>query len=415
MLSANVNIRERQPTVLAVVLGLTQILAWGSTYYLPAVLAQPIALDSGWSPTLVIGGLSIALLTAGLASPKVGRLIGRYGGRPVLAGGSVIFASGLLGVALAHSKIGYLAGWAVLGLAMAGGLYDAAFATLGRLYGANARAPITLVTIFAGFAGTICWPLSAVLLGRLGWRGACIVYAALHLILALPTHLLVVPAAPPLISRAQRPTDRESSSAREAPALAHRSMLFAMIATSFTLGAAITSVMTVHLLTILQAHGLSLSGAVTLGAIVGPSQVGARIYESVIGRRFHPTLTFILSGFLMAGGLIVLLLAFPLVGVGLVLYGGGVGIMTIARGTLPLALFGPSDYAILLGRLALPSLIAQAVAPAAAAPLLGHGAGASRTLAILAACSLINVVLIVALRVASVASATSNRVTNLRQ
>src|SRR5439155_827944 len=115
-------------------LGITQILAWGSSYYLPAVLAAPIVATTGWSLGWVIGGLSLGLFISGAVSPAVGRTIERWGGRPVLIGSAVLLAAGLCGLALAGSIPVYLASWAIIGLGMGGGLYDAAFATLGRRY-----------------------------------------------------------------------------------------------------------------------------------------------------------------------------------------------------------------------------------------------------------------------------------------
>ena len=142
-------------------LGIGQIFAWGSSYYLPAVLAKPIADSTGWSLTWVVGGLSLGLAVAGLVSPWVGRRIERRGGRRVLAGSSVMLAAGLLMLALAQSLPVYFLGWLIVGLGMGAGLYDPAFATLGRLYGKAARSAITGLTLFGGFASTVCWPLSA--------------------------------------------------------------------------------------------------------------------------------------------------------------------------------------------------------------------------------------------------------------
>jgi MFS family permease len=187
--------RSKAPSrgIIISALGVTQIFAWGTSYYLPAVLAAPIVVDTGWSLSWVVGGLSLGLLTAGIASPFVGRAIARRGGRPVLAVGAGLLATGLLALALAHSLPLFLLAWLVMGLGMGAGLYDPAFATLGRLYGEGGRSAITTLTLFGGFASTVCWPLSAFLEAHLGWRGACFVYAALQIVVALPIYLFVLP------------------------------------------------------------------------------------------------------------------------------------------------------------------------------------------------------------------------------
>ena len=179
--------------VVVTVLGVTQIFAWGSSYYLPAVLAKPIASDTGWSLSWVVGGLSLGLLIAGLVSPWVGRTIARRGGRLVLAVSAGLLAAGLSALALAHSLLAFLTAWLLVGLGMGAGLYDPAFATLGRLYGQSGRSAITALTLFGGFASTVCWPLSAFLEAHLGWRGACLVYAGFQLAVALPAYLFVLP------------------------------------------------------------------------------------------------------------------------------------------------------------------------------------------------------------------------------
>ena len=169
-----------------IVLGTAQILAWGASYYLPAVLATPIAVATGWPHAWVIGGLSLGLLVSGLVSPRIGRLIGAHGGRPVLAASAILLALGLVMIALAPSIVMFLAGWAMIGVGMGAGLYDPAFATLGRLYGEQARVPITQITLIAGFSSTICWPLSAYLVVHLGWQLTCLVYAGLLVGTVLP-------------------------------------------------------------------------------------------------------------------------------------------------------------------------------------------------------------------------------------
>ncbi|TIX59553.1 MAG: MFS transporter, partial [Mesorhizobium sp.] len=175
--------------IIITVLGLTQIMAWGSSYYLPAVIAPAVARDTSWPLAWVVGGLSLGLLVAGLISPRVGSSIERHGGRNVLAFSAFCIGAGQIGLAAAPSLAVYIGAWLVIGLGMGAGLYDAAFATLGRLYGNSARSAITTLTLFGGLASTVCWPISAFLLSTIGWRGACLAYAAVQLLIALPLYL----------------------------------------------------------------------------------------------------------------------------------------------------------------------------------------------------------------------------------
>jgi MFS family permease len=369
-------------------LGLTQILAWGSSYYLPAVLAEPIARDTGWPLSWVVGGLSLGLLIAAIVSPRVGSAIERHGGRPVLALSAITIGTGQLGLALAPNLGAYVAAWLVIGVGMGAGLYDAAFATLGRLYGHDARAAITALTLFGGFASTVCWPLSAFMLSTIGWRGACLVYAAIQLAAALPLYLVIIPRGAPAVA-APAPGARVMKTYTPAkPTL----LLLAALAMSLTLAAFLSSLMSVHLLTMLQASGIALAAAVGLGAAVGPFQVTARIVEMAIARYHHPVWTKAASVMFVAIGLSALWAGLPAILLALGSYGAGVGLESIARGTLPLALFGAAGYATLMGRLALPSLLAQAAAPWVGAILLER-VGAHGTLAVVAAVAVLNVAL----------------------
>lgn len=371
-------------------LGINQILAWGSSYYLPAVLAKPIAEETGWPLTWIVGGFTLGLLVAGMISPRVGRDIERHGGRPVLAVSAVLLALGHVGLALAQHYPVHVLAWLVMGAGIGMGLYDPAFATLGRLYGNDARRAITALTLYGGFASTVCWPFSAFLVANHGWRTACLVYAAIHLVIVLPVYWFGMP-------REER-RELPASAAKAAPATdggvamsaATYLLLFWLIALCLTLSAVITAVFSVHLLTVLQARDLPLATAVALGALVGPSQVGARIVEMAIGRHFHPVWTMVLSTVLVAVGIAMLLAGFPILSLALVLYGAGVGIRSIARGTVPLALFGAAGYAVLMGKLGLPSMLASALAPGAAAVLLDV-AGANALLAVLLGLALVNV------------------------
>jgi MFS family permease len=363
-------------------LGIVQILAWGSSYYLLAVLAEPIARDTGWPYPWVIGGVSLGLVVAGLVATRVGRAIEARGGRPVLAASTLLLAAGLALLAAAPGLPLYLAAWLVLGAGMGAGLYDAAFSTLGRLYGTGARAAITRLTLWGGFASTVCWPLSAALVESVGWRGACLAYAGLHLAVTLPLCVFALPREAPRTVAAAEPA-RHAAPARP-------TLLFLLLAAILTTAGTIAAAWSVHLIAILQAGGLAPATAVGLGALVGPAQVGARLVEMAFGSRYHPIWTLAAAAVLIAAGLALLWGGFRLPAVALIAYGAGNGIWSIARGALPLALFGPQGYAVVMGRLATPSLVAQALAPSAGALVMARY-GADATLGVLATLAALNV------------------------
>lgn len=373
-------------------LGITQILAWGSSFYLLGVLAPSIVKDTGWAYDLVVGGVSIGLLVAGLAAPRVGKLIARYGGRHVLAAGALLLSAGLVIVGVAPSLGWYALGWAAIGLGMSASLYDAAFSTLGSIYGAQSRSAITAVTLFGGFASTVCWPLSAAFAARFGWRGACIAYAVIQIAVALPVHLIALRRVKGMGSDAATDVGR---AVRLQPT---EHLRFAILAAVLTISAAILSIIGTHLIPILMARGFNSSIAVGLGMIVGPSQVGARAIEMFAGSRYHPVWTMVASAVLVAVAAFMLMSGLPNTALAIALYGAGNGIGSIARGTVPLALFGPDRYPVLMGRLAMPLLIAMAVSPFIGGLAFQKG-GADWTLALLTAIALVNVLLVALLRI----------------
>jgi hypothetical protein len=277
----------------------------------------------------------------------------------------------------------YLLAWAVVGIGMGAGLYDATFATLGRLYGTDERRAITAVTLWGGFASTLCWPLSAFLVESLGWRETCLVYAGLHLCLALPLNLFAVPREVRRVAAAM------PAAAGARAALAPGRAVFVLLALVVTVAAVIATVISVHLIVILQAGGMTLAAAVGLGALIGPSQVGARMLEALIGARLHPIWSLVAAAVLIAAGVVLLRFGPGLAAAALIGYAAGNGILSIARGAVPLSLFGAEGYATLMGRLATPALIAQAIAPSAGALLMEH-AGAQATLEALALLALAN-------------------------
>jgi MFS family permease len=341
-------------------LGTAQTLAWASSYYLPAMLAAPMARELGVSVPTVFAAFSVALIVSALLGPYAGRAIDRWGGRPVLAGTNVVFALGLAGLAAADGPVGLFVAWVVLGAGMGSGLYEAAFAALVRLYGRHSRDAITGITLVAGFASTVGWPLSTLLEAQFGWRGACLVWATLHLLLGMPLNLSL-PKAPPLdVGTAE--TDRPAADGSTASAPGRYAVLllaFVFAATWF-----ISTAMAAHLPRLLQAGGASLTAAVAAGALVGPAQVGARLLEYGLLRRLHPLFSARLAAVMHpAGAAVLALIGAPAAAVFTVLHGAGNGILTIAKGTLPLVLFGPHGYGHRQGLLMVPARVAQAFSP----------------------------------------------------
>jgi len=347
----------RSGTVAA--LGTAQTLAWASTYYLPAMLATPMARDLGVSTPTVFAAFSAALIVSALLGPRAGSAIDRWGGRPVLMTTSVVFALGLAGLGLAQGPVGLFAAWVVLGVGMGSGLYEAAFAALVRLYGKDSRGTITGITLIAGFASTVGWPLSTLLEAHIGWRGACFTWAALHLVLGLPLNALLPRALAIPSESSLKPEGTLAPSQSNTSLRATLALSFVFAATWF-----ISTAMAAHLPRLLQAAGATLGTALLVGALIGPSQVGARILEFGFLRKVHPLLSARIAAALHPLGVVVLMVfGAPAAAVFGILHGAGNGILTIAKGTLPLVIFGPQGYGHRQGLLMVPARIAQALAP----------------------------------------------------
>jgi len=350
-------------------LGTAQTLAWGSSYYLPAILADPMAAGLGLPVSAVFGAFSAALLLGALVGPLVGRVIDRSGGRGVLAASSLVLATGLVLLAGAGGLAGLVLGWAAMGVGMAMGLYDPAFAALARLYGAEARSKITGITLFAGFASTIGWPLSAVMLEAFGWRGACLGWAVIQLLVCLPLYL----SLPRAETAVAKPVDAPETPPASPPPHAMGLLAFVFAVVAFNAGA-----IGAHLPGLFAAAGASPAAAVAAAALIGPAQVGARILEFSLLRRFHPLIAARIACLTHpAGAAVLALLGAPGAAGFALLHGAGNGMLTIARGTLPLAIFGPGGYGTRSGLLAIPARLAQSTAPVVFGLLVtGFGVGA---------------------------------------
>jgi MFS family permease len=340
------------PIVLA--LGTTQTLAWASSVYLPALVADPIAHDLGISSNWIFGAYSAALVIAAILGPRVGRQIDRVGGRSVLSISNVVFAAGLVLLGFAQSIWMLVLAWLLLGIGMGYGLYDAAFGALGRIYGEAARSAITGITLLAGFASTIGWPLTALGLQTIGWRDTCFAWAAAHIVMGLPINLLMLP-----VVQAAKTT----AEAHVKPYIPiDRTMV--LLAFAFATAWMVTGAMAAHFPRIMEAAGASPVQAVAAGALIGPAQVAARMFEASFLKRYHPIVSARLACLTHPIGAVILwLTGGAATGVFAVFHGAGNGVITIARGTLPLAIFGPQNYGYRLGLIGAPARMTQAAAP----------------------------------------------------
>lgn len=351
----NGDMSQRQlPIILA--LGTTQTLAWASSYYLPALLADPMARDLGISTNWIFGAFSASLVISAMLGPRIGRQIDLVGGRQVLSASNLTIAAGLVLLGFSQSVAVMAFAWLVLGIGMAMGLYDAAFAALGRIYGTQARGSITGITLMAGFASTVGWPLTAWGLAHFGWRETCFAWAAANILIGLPLNFVMLPA----IKGA-----KQTAATAEKP---HVPLDRTMILLAFVFAAVwtVTGAMAVHFPRILEATGATHVEAIAAGALIGPAQVIARILEASVLSRFHPLWSTRLACLTHPiGAAVVAIFGAPAASAFALLHGSGNGILTIARGTLPLSIFGPKDFGYRLGIIGAPARMAQAVAPLA--------------------------------------------------
>lgn len=370
-------------TASAALLGVAQIVVWGGSFFLLTVLAAPIHADTGWSLTWIYGALTVGALVSGLLSPWASRRIARGQGRRVLLLSSWLVALGLVILALAPHYSVFVAGWVVMGIGMAGGLYDPLFAVLGARWGAQARNTIYVVTLIGGFASTVSWPALAWLEPELGWRGTCLAYAAFMAVVMSPLYLLALPpdiapasAAPP------RPGADRQALADVDPALMR------LLSLVFCIAAILMTAVSVQIILLLQGTGHSLTAAIALSALIGPSMVGVRVLNLAL-RNLHAIWMALFSAVFVALGMLLISAAPAAAALGIVCYGVGNGLRALVRGTLPLALVPAHAYALVMGRLARSSLLCQALTPLVCGFILSQW-GAHATLWLLAALAVAN-------------------------
>jgi MFS family permease len=348
-------------------LGSAQALAWASSFYLPAVLAEPIARDIGLSPISIYAALSFGLGISALFGPLAGALIDGHGGRPVLCASNLLFAVGLGLLSIATGPESLFFAWFVLGIAMAFGFLESAFAALARLYGAGSHTLISGITIVTGFASTAGWPISAVLEHRFNWRCACVSWAALHLSLGLSLNAWAFRVSAPRSARLPEVVMPAPIVSAEAD---RRMQTLTFV---FTASGIVTSGLAANLPGLFAVTGLTPTAAIAAASLMGPAQIGARILE-FSGRRWsNPLISAKVGTVLHSLSAVALSIGGgPIAPLFSIIYGAGNGILTITRGTLPLTLFGPQGYGARIGRLLWPAKVGQAVAPFVVAVAIEH-------------------------------------------
>ena len=366
-------------------IGVAQLIGYGGTYYLPAILAAPIGRDLGLSANWTFAGLSIALIVSGFIGPAVGRYVDQGGGRRALVASNFAFTLGLALLGLANGLPLMIAGWLLMGLGCGLGYYETAFAALTRLYGVSARRLISGVTLIAGFTSTVSWPLMAWLESHYGWRATCFFWVAANLLIALPLNLMLPTPAPELAR--EKGLDEASDAPMALDPVAEKRAMTA-IALMFTATAVVSSGLSAIMPNLLAHFGVSQTNAILASALIGPAQVVGRLAEMGWLTRYHPLVAARLATMFLPIGTAAFALggatfAIPFT----MLYGLGNGILTIARGSLPLAIFGPAGYGQRVGILAAPSRMASALAPVAVGMLFD--ASATTGLFAMVACNLI--------------------------
>jgi MFS family permease len=364
------SIHHRRSIICA--LGITQTIAWASTYYLPAILAPAMAKSLGTSTTVVFVAFTIALIVSGITGALIGRVIDKQGGRGVLMASSMLFVIGLFCLSKTQSVPMLFGAWLIVGIGMGMGLYDPAFSTLVRLFGKDARGAITGVTLFGGFASTIGWPLSHYFQSEFGWQGACIGWAAIHLLIGFPFNALL----PKLSADSAANLKMQETGSNPAETVTVNKLDFALVAYSFASFSFITAAYATHFPRLLGLLGMSAAAAVAIGSLFGPAQVAARIAEFSFLRRFDAlNVAKITAVFHPLGALVICILGpmaassqsnnytFALAAFFAVMHGVCNGMMTISKGAVPLALFGAQGFGKRQGYIALACTFAQATAP----------------------------------------------------
>jgi predicted MFS family arabinose efflux permease len=365
-------------------MGFTQIVGWGTTYLMSSVLGRHIQADLGMPSEMVFAGVTVMSAAGALCSPRIGRLVDRRGARVFMTIGSAVYALALAALSQAQGTWSYLACWAAIGLASGLALSTPASVALVQVAGPRARQAIAMLTIIAGFSSTLFWPITGILDAAIGWRATLLLFAALHLFACLPLHFLVLPRRPPT-----HPATTASAPAPSAIAPGDHSRVFLLLSLSLSFGAFVFSGVQLQMIEMLRGLGHTPASALLLASLIGPAQVATRIFELLFGHRYTIMKSAVFGSLMLPVALGLALLAgnvFAVALVAIMAYGLSNGLKAVQRSTLPLALFGRSQFGLYAGRLALPQgIVAAASPPIMAAAISMFGTPAALGLAFAAA------------------------------
>ena len=351
-------------------LGFTQIVGWGTTYLMPSVLGREFHDALGLSPELVFAGITVMFAVSAVCSPRVGRIVDRTGARRLMTAGSAIYALSLIGLAAAQGPVSYLACWALMGIASALALSTPSSIAIVQIAGPRSRQAIALLTIIGGMASTVFWPVTGLLDAAIGWRTTLLLYAAIHLFACLPIHWLILPQRPPT-----HPVAASTAPATGAVAPEDLRRLYLLLVISLSFGAFVFTGVQLQMIEMLRGLGHSPASALLLASLIGPSQVGIRIFELLFGHRYSIMKSAVFGSAMLPVGLGLGLAAGDVFVVALFVvatYGMSNGLKAVQRATLPLALFGRAQFGAYMGRLALPQGIVAAVSPPIMAAVLSR-------------------------------------------
>jgi len=370
-------------------LGITQITAWGTSYYCLGVLSGPIARDMGWTLSTVTLGFTVSLLIMGMASTAIGSIIDRYGARRVMCAGTVLVSAGLVALSAVQTSTTYYLAWAFLGLAMRMCLYDAAFAALVQVAPSRGRRAISYLTLYGAFASTVFWVVGYYLELALGWRQTLAIFAAINLAVCLPLNWWGLALREDAAASAD--AGKVAERTPDGPPLEGqaRKIGIALFALIMSLNGFVFGVVSLLLAPLLQASGISPTAAVWIASLKGFAQFAGRIVEITFGGNLRAiTIARIAIGVLPCS---IVLLIFGSGAIGTIilftlLMGASQGVITIVRGAVPLALFGAKGYGAVLGVIATPVLLVNAASPTVFA-LISDRWGWSAAETVLLACA----------------------------